>query len=775
MFRDACLRGFLFVVLLSARYALALPPEGRVIWEAGTGDLFPAWAGGESNFAWKQFEGLGFALEIEADTDPYQPREWHIPLDLDTESGREGFVVELRFVDAGAGLIEARLIGGEASPRRKSNYTRLNTLGERSAWFDFDAAGDVAPLLALTGMQYLRKVRVLPGQPEAVWIEKDATVPKDVAPMYSLERPMQLVVSAGVDVRGGLATLQHSLDSLNEFAPLARVLGFTAIESYVTWKRLEPGVEGGFDFAYYDAIVGKLQEYGLKWFPLLIVGSGYALPDWFRGGPEDAPFTCLEHGLSNPIQSIWSPYHARHVTRVLEAFGAHYEPMGVLEGVRLGPSGNYGESQYPAGGNWGPEGEAMHIHIGWWAGDPFGQGAFRKWLAQRYGDIAALNAAWESDYAGFEAVETMLPEHMLNRRARLDFTEWYTDSMSDWCGFWVEAAHKAMPGTKIYQSAGGWGFREAGTDYTAQAKAMIDVEGGIRLTNETDSYEQNFYATRLAATAARLYGIDLGYEPASSHTARGVVGRLFNTAATNGDHFFTYHGNLFDSPMAIAKWAEALPILDFRQDPVIDVAVYYPETMNQIEDSLFRYLYAWGFNPRAAAVRRVVEVDYLDERLLREGYLDRYKALVMVWGDIIEADVIDAVDAWVRKGGTLFYPPFPRGPLSTVEGDVSVFGRWKAGDTGEGSFHAFRGDMEPPSLYGEFIGERLRANGGLHPGTLAALNTTRPEQVFLSVQEDGHMLALNYSPEPAEVALAGQFRRMVAPYSIERIPLPGIR
>ena len=31
-----------------------------------------------------------------------------------------------------------------------------------------------------------------------------------------------------------------SLDAMNDLAPLARVLGFTSIESYVTWKRLEP-------------------------------------------------------------------------------------------------------------------------------------------------------------------------------------------------------------------------------------------------------------------------------------------------------------------------------------------------------------------------------------------------------------------------------------------------------------------------------------------------------------------------------------------------------
>ena len=67
--------------------------------------------------------------------------------------------------------------------------------------------------------------------------------------------------------------------------------------------------------------------------------------------------------------------------------------------------------------------------------------------------------------------------------------------------------------------------------------------------------------------------------------------------------------------------------------------MYYPETMNQLEDGAFRHLYAWGFNPRARDIRRVVEVDYLDETLLRDGFLDKYKVLVCAWGNIVEKDV----------------------------------------------------------------------------------------------------------------------------------------
>ena len=112
-----------------------------------------------------------------------------------------------------------------------------------------------------------------------------------------------------------LSTLESSLDAMDDLAPLARVLGFTSIESYVTWKRLEPKREGEFDFTFYDAIVKRLAEYDLKWFPLLIVGSGYALPDWFIASRENHGFVCLEHRRTNAIQSIWAPSHRRHSWR----------------------------------------------------------------------------------------------------------------------------------------------------------------------------------------------------------------------------------------------------------------------------------------------------------------------------------------------------------------------------------------------------------------------------------------------------------------------------
>lgn len=714
-------------------------------------------------------------LCIRAEDNPYERVRWLFDIAAESLAESEQYVLEIEFLDKGAGLIgvEMERAGVALGISRSESYTRLNSLTERTASFLFGAGGGQgsAIRLSVTGLQYLKAVRAVPAYSEAQWAAAHDAVPKDVQPMVVLERPMDLVTTAGISAHAYEPDIEAELQALHNLAPLAKVLGFNGIEMYVRWRLIEPEKEGEFDFAYYDRLVAKLEEYGLKWFPLLIIGSAYALPDWFAQSPENVGFVCLEHGLSNPIQSIWSPYHQRHVERVLKAFGDQYEPTNTLLGVRLGPSGNYGESQYPAGGNWPLKGHDMHIHIGLWCADTYAQADFRETLRAQYGAIEKLNTAWGQHHDSFDSIPMSLPVQMVSKRQRIDFLSWYTREMTEWCEYWALEARKAMPNTSIYQSSGGWGFVEAGTSYSGQAKSMKLVNGGIRLTNETDSYEQNFCATRLAATAARLYEIDLGYEPASSHTARGVAARIFATAATNGDHLFTYHPNVMYSQMAIDQWLNYLPLLDERADPVIDVAVYYPETMNQLDDGAFRNLYAWGFNPRASAVRRAVEVDYLDELLIRDGFLDRYKVLVFCWGEFIEADVLARIDAWLREGGVIIYPSFPRASLSTIEGDNTTFARWSSGDTGQGQFLRFKGDMEPLEEYEGFVKRCLLGLDTLSPETRAVLRVGHPERVFFSVQEGGEAVALNYNPEVTTATLPDGAKFELPAYGITRFVL----
>src|SRR5581483_5726779 len=194
-------------------------------------------------------------------------------------------------------------------------------------------------VFTIEGLPALRAVRL-----------EDAPPPAEPAPAISpaigLRKTAQLVTTAGADARTP-AELPEALAAMRNLLPLARALGFNGIESYVKWNFVErsPGV---FDWSFYDAIVDEVEKHGLQWFPLLIVG-----------------FVCLEHGRTNDIQSIFCDNQNKYVRRFLQEFGRHYGSRKALLGVRLGPSGNYGEAQYPATGAWGYKGGPIHTHQGY--------------------------------------------------------------------------------------------------------------------------------------------------------------------------------------------------------------------------------------------------------------------------------------------------------------------------------------------------------------------------------------------------------------------------
>lgn len=620
--------------------------------------------------------------------------------------------------------------------------------------------------ITIYNVHALYKVTLTPALSNKQWEEIHQNIPRNLAPLVNPAKPLQLVTTAGIS--WNRSELGVSLWHMEELCPLVRRLGFTGVETYVTWNNVETA-EGKYDWSFYDAIVVKLREYDLKWFPLLIVGSEYALPSWYYRSPKDIGFVCLEHGKANSIQSIFCDNQTPYVRAFLTEFGRHYEPMNVLLGVRLGPSGNYGESQYPAGGNWGYAGEKMHIHIGWWAGDPYASPHFARYLAEHYVNIDSLNRSWGDAFRNFAEIRTFIPQFSDNKRKRKDFVDWYLWAMTDWCEKWAVWARQAMPHTDIHQSAGGWGFVESGTDFTDQTRSMIKINGAIRATNETDSYSQNFYATAMMSSAARFYKVPFGTEPAGFGSGRGVAARLYNILVNKGEHLFYYHSNLLDNDQGVDQWLALAPLLDERQWPFNEIAVLYPDTKSKLDDGVFRNLYSFSFNQRVSALRPHINFDFCSEQMILDGALPQYKVLVFLWSDVVEAAVLQRIDDWVRSGGIVIYPYWARMPLTTVEDDYTFYNHWLAGRTGKGQVIFDYGDREPPHRYADFIKTQLLHLENLHDYTKQMLTAAKPAEVYISVLQNGAMAILNYLDEPAEITLSDRRTICVPAYGIKLV------
>ncbi len=664
--------------------------------------------------------------------------------------GAVWLVVE--FLDRGYGLTAVRPRVAEVD---QFGIARVNTGRVRRAVLHY-RAGVLKESIRIANLDYLRSIRLTGERPE---IEPAPLVD----PAIRFDIPSQRVMPAGGDYLTP-EQLPEMLAGMRNALPLVRALGFNGIESFVRWGFAERQ-RGVYDWSFYDAIAAEIERHGLKWFPMLLAGSGYALPDWMYRSKDDFGFVCLEHGSRNDTQSIFHPFQTEYAERFIQEFGKHYGSRVVLLGIRLGPSGDYGEAQYPARGP-GFRFTKSHTHIGFWAGDDRAQADFRAWLRARYPDIASLNKAWEGSYRSFEEVKTFLPDTSRTRRQRLDFANWYMGAMSQWCEKWAIWSRQALPASVIHQSSGGWGPVEIGTDYSYQARSMARVKGGIRLTNESDNFPDNFTITRMANSAARFYGAAIGYEPGGYGSKRGVVARLYNAVTTGAEHLFYYHSNLLSNDYATDAWLRLSHLLDQRSKPVIDVATFYPDTAQKIDNDVLRWRWASSFFTMARALRSELDYDYASEQMIADGALDRYKVLVFLWGHITERSVLERIDKWVRAGGTVIYPLMPRGAMQTVEGDTSIMDRWLQGDTGKGKAIFWRGDSIPADYYVAFIRKQLLAMNQLHPRFQDALRMERPAQVYWSVLESGKTALLNFSEEPVTVRLAGGKSVRINPYEI---------
>ena len=729
---------FLLLSLLSS--ATTVPSAELAHWDATD----PAKSQGiqvacakDSEWSFAEIAGTRVA-RLKPSADYYTRAAYEFSL-TSAPTGKCWLVIE--FLDRGYGLI---LLSPGVGERKQSGVARVNSGQVRRAVFDYDATPPKT--VRIEGLDYLLGVTLTDSVP------KREPAPL-VEPALKFSRPSERVTTAGGDYSDP-DMLPDVLAALRNQLPLIRAIGFNGVETYVRWGMAER-TRGRYDWSYYDAIFDEIERHGLQCFPMLLAGSGYALPEWLYHSTNNAGFKCLEHGLVHDTQTIFQPLQREYASRFIAEFGRRYRDRKVLLGIRLGPSGDFGEAQYPAKGPGYRFRRDAHTHIGYWAADDLAQANFREHLKSKYGEIARLNAAWESRYASFDQVHTFLPETARTRRQRLDFANWYMGAMSEWCEQWAVWSRAALPDTTIHQSSGGWGPVQIGTDYSYQARSMAKVHGGMRLTNEGDDFADNFTVTRMASSAARFYGIPLGYEPGGFGSKRGVMARLFNTITTGGVHLFYYLGNLTGNDQALDAWLKYAPLLDQRAKPVIDVAAFYPDTALKLDDELVRYRWASTFFTVGRTLREEMDFDYATEQMIGDGALDRYRVLLFLWGAVTEKPVLEKMDQWVRNGGTLvFAVSSPRGHPSTVEGDSSLAAKWLAGDTGKGRVIPWRGDLIPSRSYAEFVRELVLQTPGIQPETLQALRMEKPNSIFWSVLENGKLALLNFSNHPATVRLA---------------------
>ncbi|CAN5504184.1 hypothetical protein BH10PLA1_BH10PLA1_16490 [soil metagenome] len=436
----------------------------------------------------------------------------------------------------------------------------------------------------------------------------------------------------------------------------AKDAGFTSIQIYTQWRRFEPVARGQFDWAWIDRQVELIQNVGLKYVPFLLMGPYYAAPDWWLASADHVGMTCLEHGKVCPIESVWNSAFNREIARVCDAFSQHFLPWNVIESVQPGIGGDYGEAIFPVLGNWPG---TYHTHRGYWCGGEDARAAYREYLLKHYGSLDALNRQWRTSHPSIAGVHPQMPGRCSSRSEMFDLLTWYRQSMTDYSELWMRECRRAFPKTPVYLCTGGADDETtSGAHFGQQAKIAAKHGGGIRLTNEANTFAYNYPLTSHTHAACEFYGAYFGLEPVGPITENGVSARMFGSAAFGNRQVFHYYKNLFDDEnqpkSTLARFKQSSSLIH-EQPSERGIAMFWPIDQATLNGAVTLH---GGLGGDIAAtllhVRRQYPTSAISEELILDGILSRFKCLVMTNVSSTRAAVLERIADWVQTaGGTL--------------------------------------------------------------------------------------------------------------------------
>lgn len=461
-------------------------------------------------------------------------------------------------------------------------------------------------------------------------------------------KPMVVVMGSVTNAMWPIRDVQ----ALERSAQFARSLGVDVYESYTPWIVFEPEGPGKFDWTETDKLDGVCRRTGLQWQAFVMLNPSYATPDWFRKSSEEMPHRCMEHQQNSDVRSIWCRGLDRHVDRILGALFGRYNDSPGLESVMFGVSGDFGESIYPAGAvGWNGQ---YHNHAGFWCAEEPARLSLVDWAHIHYDSVRRLNQAWGSSYASFDDIHFLHPDNRMSDTRWLDQAEWYRGEMTRWCEVWFQSARRhARNGLPLYLCVGGGDSVPLGFDITGQSRLCAKYDIWLRLTNEGSVYVSNFMGTRQLTTAAKLYGVPSGLEPAGDVNVRGVPSRIFGAAAAGCNHIHYYEGQIAnlnacsDAEGRTEAWRAEREHLVIKP-PYVNVAAFYP----RIDALTKRQMGAESIN-RYHPLRDYIDFDFVDDNLTRDAKLDRYRYLLMSQCATLDEQAYNELRRWIHEGGVL--------------------------------------------------------------------------------------------------------------------------
>ncbi|HSV72215.1 MAG TPA: beta-galactosidase [Chthonomonadales bacterium] len=427
-------------------------------------------------------------------------------------------------------------------------------------------------------------------------------------------------------------------------APEDQVLALSA--GFALWasagtpggEEAEPGV---FDFGQAIETRRAAARMGSDWIHTTFVAQP---PAWYARQVPYMRRTAVDGASTSTAFSPWEPRFAQYAGRVL---GQVAERLGGVDGLGGVFVGLADPNETPGAATW-------------WCGDPLARAAFGEAMLRRYGDVELLNAAWGTSFA--TAADVRFPASPADGRRRywLDFVQWYRASLSAMADSLCRVARQALDTRLVVLQADHGALGAAsGSDYSQLAKVSARHAATL-LVPSSGAYPRSLgEGLGLAAAAGRYYGAPIWVQLPSDRPAGE---RIFAAASLGASGVRDTIAGIRSGREGYLRYGRHLRI----DAPTTDVAMLYPTT-----SMILRGARAGVLAQGSAELRDVMDFDVIDERMVLDGALSRYRVLVLWEGPVYERETLDRIREWVRQGGVIVAYDF--GKVETVEGDLGWF------------------------------------------------------------------------------------------------------
>ncbi len=390
-------------------------------------------------------------------------------------------------------------------------------------------------------------------------------------------------------------------------------------------------------------------------------------PEWYA----------TAHGLGGGPLSIWSPDLDRFNQEVYSGLKENFPDR--IKSICAGIYGDYGEAAFPLSLS-----DSASRYAGFWAGDALARADFKSSMLKKYGSVNALNAAWRTAFSSADEIAYPRLDGSDCLRYVLDFVDWYFSAMTEFAAKVCRVVRQSFPDTPIVVKLGSGEDPVSGQDDSALVKALA----GLGVTVRAAPGRGKDLGFMHIASACKFYGasmeMDLGDAAEKVDEARG----LFLAAGSGCSSVFAQGIDALRQADVFSRCRRNL-----RGDRgITDVALFFPTTRHRLD---WHEPYPPKLAEAAGELRDMLDFDVVDERMVLDGALERYRVPAIFDGDVLEQNSFNRIAAWVKNGGHLV---LGQSPLMNVEGAALPV---SSTDKGKGGIDVWSGDWSHrKDLYG---------------------------------------------------------------------------